>query len=105
MSPGGFAFQTGGGKQKHPSRFLQPMLKDLDVDHIRVRPAVVGPDFLLLEPYAIERLRRQPAPHLRQLFGIGKGAAKALDLADVAANVERRADVAEWRRLAYAHPL
>src|SRR5215218_7285997 len=81
------------------------MLKDLDFEDIGSGPRVIGPDFLLLEPHAIERYRRQAIAHLRELFGIRKSAAKALDLADMAADVEGRADVAERRGLANAHAL
>src|SRR2546421_12884466 len=83
-----------GAKRKAArSCFLQPMLEDFNFNDIGIRPAIVGPDFLLLEAHAIERLRRQAVAHLRQLLGIGKVAAEALDLADMAADVERRADM------------
>src|SRR5882672_2777662 len=84
------------------SCFLQPVLIDLDLHHVRIGTAIVGPYVLLLEAHAIERLRRQAVAHLRQLFRIGKGAAQPLDLADMPANVERRADMAERRGLAHS---
>src|SRR5437879_1454807 len=87
------------------SCFLQPVLKDFDLHYVGLRAAIVGPDFLLLEAHAVERLRRQPIAHLRQLLRIREAAAQALDLADVAADIERGADVPERRGLAYANPL
>src|SRR5512138_856417 len=73
------------------------MLKDLDLDHVGGRALVVGPDFLLPEAHPIERHRRQAAAHLRELLRVRETAAQALDHAGVAADVERRADVAERR--------
>src|SRR5437899_1290424 len=94
---------SGVGKQKRPSRFLQPMLINLDLDHIGVRPAIVGPDVLLHEAHAIERLRRQAAAHLRQFLRVRESAAQALDLADVPADVVRRADMPERRGFSDAY--
>src|SRR5205085_12221992 len=87
------------------SCLLQPVLIDLDLHDIRVRAAIVGPDILLPEAHAIERLRREAAAHLRELLGIRKSAAEPLDLTHLPADIERRADVPERRRLAHAHAL
>src|SRR5437868_4588036 len=73
------------------------MLKYLYLDDVGRGPLVVRPHFLLLEAHPIERNRRQPTAHLRELLRIGEAAAKALDLAGVAADVERRADMPQWR--------
>src|SRR5882762_517649 len=95
----------GVGKRKQPSRSLQPMLVDLDLDHVAIRTAIVGPNLFLPEAHAIERLRRQPIAHLRELLRIRERAAQALDLADLAADVVRRADMAERRGVSHAHPV
>src|SRR5688572_3590467 len=81
------------------------MLENLDLDHVGLATAVVRPDFLLPEPNAVQRQRRQPAAHLRQLLRVRKRAADALDLADAAAYVVRRADVAEGIGLHHLHHL
>src|SRR2546430_2055339 len=91
------------GKRKQASRFLQPVLVNLDLDDISIRPAIVGPDVFLLETHPIERLRRQAVAHLRELLGIRECAAQPLDLAHLAADVVRRADMAERRGLSHAH--
>src|SRR5689334_22350020 len=79
------------------------MLIDLDVHRVAVRPFVLRPHVLLPEAHAIERLRGKPVAHLRELLRVRKAAAQALDLADAAADVERRADVAERSRSAHSH--
>src|SRR5438105_9001409 len=79
------------------------MLVNLDLNYVCVCSAIVGPNVLLLEAHAIERLRRQPVAHLRELLGVREGAAQPLDLADLAADVVRRADMAERRGLSHAH--
>src|SRR5437868_14997595 len=81
------------------------MLVNLDFHDISLRAAIVGRDFLLLEPHAIERLCRQAVAHLRQLLGVRKGAAQALDFTRVAADVERRADMTQRRGVPHAHAL
>src|SRR3954451_15013419 len=81
------------------------MLVDLDLYDVALRPSVVGPDILLPEPHAVERLCRQAVAHLRQLLRIRKSAAQPLDFTNVAADVERRADMTEWRGLPHAHAL
>src|SRR5688572_2629019 len=80
------------------------MLEDLDLQHIGVAAAVIGPHVLLAEAHAVQRLRRQPVAHLRQLLRVGEAAAQALDGAGVAADVERRADMPERRGRPYFHP-
>src|SRR5688572_26189754 len=81
------------------------MLEDLDLQHVGVAAAVIRPHVLLAEAHAVQRLRRQAVAHLGELLGVGEAAAQALDGAGVAANVERRADVAQRRGLAHAHAL
>src|ERR1051325_8968659 len=102
--PGGFEFLQGSDPDLW-SCGLQPMLIDLDLDHVGVGAAIAGPHVLLLEAHAIKRLRRQATAHLGELLGIGEAAAKALDLADVSTDIERRADMPKRRALAHAHPL
>src|SRR5690242_2033433 len=80
------------------------MLKNFDLQDIRIRAAVIRPHVLLPEAHPVKRNRRQPVAHLRELLGIREAAAQPLDLADMAANVERGADVAERRSVAHLDP-
>src|SRR5215510_14363147 len=77
-----------------PGGRFQPMLVDLDVDRIGVRAAVVGPDLVLNEAHAIERLRRQTVASEGQLLWIGETAADALHDAGFPADIVGRAQMA-----------
>src|ERR1044071_9387823 len=86
---------SAAGTDPDRSWLLQPVLIDLDFDDVVGAAAVVRPNVLLPEPHPVERLRRQPVAHLCQLFRIGERPAEALDRAGLAADIERRAHVAE----------
>src|SRR5690242_18133854 len=83
------------------SRWLEPMLIDLDLDRVAWGTLIVGPEFALAEAHAIKRLWRRPRPVVGELFGIGESTAEALDLAGLAADVPGRADMAG--RIGAAH--
>src|SRR5882762_5103881 len=57
--------------------------------------AVARPHLLLHEAHPVKRLRGQAVAHLRQLFRVRKAATYALDNTSVAANVIRRAHMAQ----------
>src|SRR5438093_671282 len=71
------------------------MLINLDLDHVRRIAAVVRPHLVLHETHPVKRLRWQAVAHLRQLFRIRKAATYALDNTSVAADVIRRAHMAQ----------
>src|SRR5690348_6831938 len=83
------------------SRWLEPMLINLDLDRVAGRALVIGPELALAKAHAIKRLRRRARPVVGELFGIGESAAEPLDLASLTADVPGRADMA--RRIGAAH--
>src|SRR5579883_1802519 len=78
------------------------MLIDLDLDRVLRRAAIIGPEVALAEAHAVKRLARQAGTVVGELLGIGEGAADALDLAHLPADVPGRADMAGRRGA--AHP-
>lgn len=72
------------------------MLVDFDVDRVATPAAIIGPDLGLVEADAIQRFGdRRDA--VGQVLGIVEIAAHALDPPGLAADVERRADMAAAR--------
>src|SRR6185503_12664051 len=86
---------SGDGSFLDLSRGLEPMLEDFDFENVVLVPSIIGPHFLLPEAYAIQRQLRQSVAHLREFFRVRERAANALDRAGAAADVVRRAHVAE----------
>src|SRR6185437_11109959 len=80
------------------------MLIDLDLDGVLGRPAIIGPQLALAEAHAVERLLRRARTIVGELLGIGEGAAQALDLAGLAADVPGRAQMARRRHAAHRDP-
>src|SRR5438093_13654908 len=84
---------------------FEPVLVDFDVHGVGVAAGVVGPDLALEEADAVQRLGRLAAAAVGQLFGVAERAQQALDDADLAADVERRPDVAGRMGRPHAHPV
>src|SRR5260221_13915980 len=77
------------------------MLEALHVDAVAVVAAIVRPDRALGEANAIERQHRSRSV-VGELLGIAEATAQPLDLAGLAADIGRGADMP--RRVAAAHP-
>src|SRR5262245_62168782 len=73
---------------------FEPVLVELDIDRVACRAGVVGPHMLLVEAYAVQHLLGLAAAAVCQLLGIAELAADAFDDPPLAADIERRAQVA-----------
>ena len=73
---------------------LQPVLVNLDLDAVRRRPVVVGPEVRLAEPDPVER--RLGTSPVGEFLGVGIGAADPFDHPDAAADVVRASGRDRW---------
>ena len=83
-----------GGRHFGLLGLFQPMLVALQLEHVLVAALVVGPNVGVVDAHPVKRTLGQSIETVGQFLGIGKGAADALDRADVAARIDRHAPVA-----------